>query len=294
MQKVIVGVGVVWLLVVLGSFSLVSSQPAAPNGAVAESTRLGKDLFLIIGLDVWPNQWQTGTSPVGGVNTHSVSAVSVGLIPHITLTYERFFLSASYMRSLDYSFGKTSGTIFDREQGPLVREADATGKRQEVDVTVGYFPLNWLGISIGYKGIFRDYKFNHIHQFFPPSPLVGGTFESNTSYNGPIFGVLGSVRINDSFSLLGNLFGGYMFIDCNGCRSATGRAPLGDGTYASSKLTLRYVPPTIPQLSLTLGYKIQVINTEIKPTDISGPLITSNGVDTTHGPIFGLSYRFRN
>ena len=292
MPKVSVGMGGVWLLVVLGSCSLVSGQPVVPSGVIEESSRLGPDLFLTVGFDVWPNQWQTGSSAFGGVTTHAVSTVSVGFIPHITLTYKSFFLSASYMRSLDYNFGKTSGTPFSMGQ-PTATEADETAKRQETDVTVGYFPLNWLGVSIGYKGIFRDYKFNHIHIFSSSSPPAG-TFESDTSYNGPIFGVLGNVRIDDRFSLLGNAFGGYMFTHCRNCGIPAGRTPIGDGTYASSKLTLRYVPKTLPQLSLTLGYRIQIINTEIKPTEISGPLITSGGVDVTHGPVFGLSYRFRN
>ena len=99
MQKVIVGMVVAWLLVVTGRISLVYSQPAAITEAGETSTiRLGRDLSLTVGLDVWPNQWVKSTSaflgngqPGGGANIGQVSAFGVGFIPNATLTYKRFF-----------------------------------------------------------------------------------------------------------------------------------------------------------------------------------------------------------
>jgi hypothetical protein len=107
--------------------------------------------------------------------------------------------------------------------------------------------------------------------------------DSTTCHNGPIFGILGSARINDSFALLGNAFGGYMVVSCSpDCPE------FGHDSYAASKLVVRYAPKSLPQRSLTLGYRVQVINTDI---DAQG-FDTGNGIDLTHNPVFGVNYRF--
>jgi hypothetical protein len=311
MQKVITGVGVVWLLVVLGGFSVVSCQPAASNQATEGSTWLGKDLFLTVGLDVWPHQWQTGTAPVFGVNAQSVSTIGVGLIPTIGLRYkENFFLTASYMWTPDYDFGKTVATGFLANGSPQTFEADLTATRQEADFIIGYSPLDWLGIAIGYKGIFRDYSFRHVFHIIPPSPTFDSldNYEVKTYYNGPIFGLVGGTKIKESgFSIAGNAFGGYLFTSCSRISNNTPSTPpcpqVSNGPYAATKLWLRYNPTTLPQLSFTLGYRVQLINTDIKSTSSwprsnfestgldLGPN-TSNVIDITHGPIFGLAYGF--
>src|SRR5437762_195827 len=99
-QKVIVGLGIAWLFVTAGSFNLVYGQPATTDRASEPSTiGLGRGLSLTIGLDVWPNQWvkTLDAFPFGGTQVGQVSAFSVAFIPNATLTYQRFFLSASYM-----------------------------------------------------------------------------------------------------------------------------------------------------------------------------------------------------
>jgi hypothetical protein len=303
MQKVIVGVGVAWLLVVLGSISFVYGQAATPTGTVEETTQLGRDLFLTIGFEIWPNQWETeflANAAEGGANIQSATDFSVGFIPTLTLTYKRFFISASYMVTPKYDFGTRTDVIVSPVQFgpptgtidlPFIQEIRAKASRQEGDVTVGYFPLDWLGVAIGWKGVFQSYEIDN-RFLLPAFPVAGVTLtepdppksESITRYNGPIFGVLGSARINDSFALLGNAFGGYMFTSC----TPGSCAPFNNGTYAGSKIVLRYAPTTLPQLSLTLGYRVQVIN-----TDIDDPAYDSgNAIDLTHGPVFGVNYRF--
>jgi hypothetical protein len=199
----------------------------------------------------------------------------------------------------DFDFG--TGTEFFPVQSAnpnlpfaVLRETSVKASRQEGDVTVGYFPLDWLGLAIGWKGVFQDYenqtRFSLVNgQVLPPpfNPPGGwNKTESRTNYNGPIGGVLVSARINDSFSLLGNVFGGYLFTSCTpGCSSIFDNA-----AYASSKIVLRYALPTLPQLSWTFGYRVQVINTFIDDSNIK--FDTGNGIDLTHGPILGMNYRF--
>src|SRR5262249_51523574 len=154
--------------------------------------------------------------PFGGTQAGQLSAFSVAFIPNATLTYRRFFLSASYMVPTGYQFGKISTVLAPFGVGTPMAPADlveasANATRQEGDLTLGYFPLEWLGVAIGYKGIFQRFDTES------RSVLAGAaTVDKDTiSYNGLTFGVLASAQIDDRFSLIGNAFGGYLFISCS-------------------------------------------------------------------------------
>jgi hypothetical protein len=300
-QKVIVGLGIAWLFVTVGSLTLVYGQPTATDRAGEPSTiGLGHEISLTIGLDVWPNQWVKSTPlfPIGGTAVGQTSAFSVGFIPNATLTYQRFFLSASYMVPTGYQFGKTSfvfapfGVTPDGLGTPAdLLELSTDASRQEGDLTLGYFPVDWLGVAIGYKGIFQRFSSDDTRSvLFGPLPDA----ESRQNYNGITFGVLASAKIDDRFSLIGNAFGGYLFVDCKPvCLS-------GNSPYTAAKLVLRYAPT--PQVSMTLGYRVQIINNPPKtpstsesppilpglPTEFDAP----SAVDLTHGAVMGVNYRF--
>jgi hypothetical protein len=293
MQKVIFGLGVAWLLVVSGNISLLYGQAAAPMGSVKESTQLGRDLFLTIGLDIWPHQWQTGIVGNTGANIQSSADFGVGIIPTLTLTYKRFFISASYLVTPEFGFGTTAEFDPRRFAGLpnifVVQETNLRASRQEGDFTAGYFPLDWLGFAIGWKGVFQDYetqtRLRTIDDQVSAFTLWNKT-ESSTNYNGPIAGVLGSARINDSFSLVGNVFGGYLFTSCSPQCSS-----FDDAAYISSKIVLRYALKDLPQLFWTIGYRVQVLNTFVD-SGIDTGSGTMNAIDLTHGPVFGMNYRF--
>ncbi len=297
LQKVIVAVGIAWLFVVTGSSTLVYGQAASLTGSSQESSfRLGRDLSLTVGLDVWPNQWVKSVSafPSGGSNIGQVSAFGVAFIPNATLTYQRFFLSTSYMVTPDYHFGKITSLQSINPNGTAdpttaaLFEISSTASRQEGDLTIGYFPLDWLGVAIGYKGIFQDFdnKFRLIAPVFPSPPFPPGLNNEMSAptqkvkFNGLTLGALASVQIDDRFSLIGNAFGGYLFISCSPSNRCIPGQP--NALYTSSKLVLRYAPT--PQISMTLGYRVQVINIQQD--------FAPNGIDLTHGPIIGVNYRF--
>jgi hypothetical protein len=292
MQKVIFGLGVAWLLVVSGDISLLYGQAAAPTGTVKESTQLGRDLFLTIGLDIWPHQWQTGIVGNTGANIQSSTDFGVGIIPTLTLTYKRFFISASYLVTPEFGFGTTAELAADRFEDlpdiPVVQETNLRASRQEGDFTAGYFPLDWLGFAIGWKGVFQDYETQTRFRTIDDQALTfWDKTKSRTNYNGPIAGVLGSARIDDSFSLVGNVFGGYLFTNCRpGCSSI-----FDDAAYISSKIVLRYALKDLPQLFWTIGYRVQVLNTFVNSGFDTGN-DTMNAIDLTHGPVFGMNYRF--
>ena len=303
-HKVIVALGIAWLLLTAGSFTLVDGQPATTESDREPSPRgLGQEISFTLGLDVWPNQWvkTIDTFPLGGTEVGQISAFSVAFIPNATLTYRRFFLSASYMVPTGYQFGKISTVVApfgitpgspDTPPGIAdLIELRVNASRQEGDLTFGYFPLDWLGVAIGYKGIFQHFDSEGRSVLLGTSP-VGVEFETN--YNGLTFGVLASAHIDDRFSLSGNAFGGYLFINCLPfCTRA-------NSPYTAAKLVLRYAPT--PQFSVTLGYRVQIVNNPPKtpstantgpippglPTEFDAP----SAIDVTHGAIMGVSYRF--
>src|SRR5262249_27158493 len=148
-------------------------------------------------------------------------------------------------------------------------EIGTTASRQEGDLTVGYFPLDWLGVAIGYKGIFEDFD----SQFRVIAPTVPGVPRSQSSsihFNGITFGALASAKIDDRFSLIGNAFGGYLFLGCSSTCSSKNHS-----LYTASKLVLRYAPT--PHISVLLGYRVQVINIP--------SAFAPSAIDLTHGPV---------
>jgi len=221
------------------------------------------------------------------------------------------------MATLDYQFGTSSQIVTVpgfRTDGtfvpdiPIGLETDLEASRQEWDFIMGYFPLEWLGIAIGYKGIVQDYELKQTltppinGSFRNPEANEPTTSNSKIRYNGPILGVLANTRLSDNFALLGNVFGGYLFVDCTpsctqtvitdpsrsrpeGDRLLGSQSLVEDSPFVSSKLMVCYAPTSLPALSLTLSYRVQLI---ISESDISsGP-----GIDVTHGPVVGVNYRF--
>jgi hypothetical protein len=316
-QKAMLIIGIIYLLVIVWGSNFLYCQPSASTETGQSAImRLGSDFSLTIGLDVWPNQWvktipnRLITQPLlSSVNqrlplnpatfslrsAEQASSFGVGFIPTVTLTYKKkFFLSSIYMATPDYDFGSITPTVVVGTGGTDTvgaLQSSLTASRREVDLTMGYFPLHWLGVAIGYKGMFQDFEFKNSFTFLVPSNLQGQSSSLPVTsivahYNGPIAGVLASVPIDQRFTLVGNVFGGYLFSDCHpSCAQ-------GDSPYTSGKLVLRYAPTS--KFFVTLGYRVQVVNDRIDVTHHNGTPSTQTEtfIDLTHGPVFGVNYRF--
>jgi hypothetical protein len=200
------------------------------------------------------------------------------------------------MIDTNYRFGTISTVVAPGGVTPISPDAPSTpavllelgtnASRQEGDLTLGYLPLDWFGVAIGYKGIFQRFD----REFRDPVNGVTASDSTKLNYNGITFGVLVNAQIDDRFSLIGNAFGGYLFVGC-GTACSSGNSP-----YTAAKLVLRYAPT--PQFSVTLGYRVQIVNNPSKtpstsnlpglPVEFDAP----SGIDVTHGAIMGVSYRF--
>jgi hypothetical protein len=261
----------------------------------------GTNLGLTLGLDVWLNQWQTGFALNDGNNIRNttMTAVGVGFVPNVTLSYDRFFISASYMRTTDYQFGTTRDVVTTPDpvsdcrpqpgiQCVFNRELRTEASRQEAEVAFGYrffeTDRGFLGAVVGYKGIFQDFT-TDVRFAQVTDPLNFGTFQtfnSSTRYNGGFVGLVGAASLGGGFGVFGNAAGGALKPNCTpSCPDFT-IAP-----YAAAKFGASYRPFEMP-LTLTAAYRIQVINNESR--GVTGR--TGNVIDLTHGLVLGANWSF--
>jgi len=263
----------------------------------------GTNLGLTLGLDVWLNQWQTGAAvnDSGGRNIRNTTftAVGVGFVPNVTLSYERFFVSASYMRTTDYQFGTTRDLVTGpnleqlqcgavRDATTCVRELRSEASRQEAEVAFGYrffeTDRGFLGAVVGYKGIFQDFtvdaRFADVRDPVNFTPFQ--TSNSSTRYNGGFVGLVGAASLGGGFGIFGNAAGGALKPNCTPSCPDLSIAP-----YAAAKFGASYRPFDIP-LTFTAAYRIQVLNTEVKAITNR----TGNVIDLTHGLVLGANWSF--
>lgn len=316
---------VAWILVLTGGTGLAYAQSWGPPaiGRSAEETSpadlmalgsaladkkvelsglFGTDLGLTIGVDLWFNQWQTGfsfNSDQVGFQNVTQTALGVGVIPNVTLSYRRFFVSASYMWTPDYDFGATRSIVtipVPLDDGtqfpfPFVLERRIKASRQEVEATFGYrffeTDQGFIAAAVGYKGIFQDYvtaeRFalaGDPRNFLTPPERAGKHTETN--YNGWFVGFVGGASLGGGVGIFGNAAGGVLYPHCNPSCPDLGVAP-----YAAAKVGVSYRPFDLP-LTFAAGYRVQIINTEVRGlTPRSG-----NSIDLMHGLVLGANWSF--
>ncbi|MFQ5586370.1 MAG: hypothetical protein ACE5GF_06075 [Thermodesulfobacteriota bacterium] len=224
------------------------------TGPVLAGARLGTDLTISVGTKLWYNSWNKWLFNTGNGNLLSNRSEDneMSLLPSLSLKYKKFFLTGSWMLPTEYTFpGHPSiGNTFKME-------------REEMDVNAGYYVTPSLGLTGGYKAIKQT--------------LGEGTAGGFIDYTGPTLGILGSAGIGNGLAIYGNAAYGFMEMERN---SGT-----VDATYTSSELGLAYIPT--PMVSLTLGYKYQVVKSEC---DSANPDKTCT--DLTNGFLLGANLIF--
>lgn len=244
---------------------------SANSQIVNQRYKIFDDLHLSIGARVWVNSWEKFTlSPDGQQVGVSKSDTALTPIPTASLRYKDFFVSGSYFVSSDYQW-KTSA-ILPTGTTPV----DINGRREEFDITAGYFLHRNVAFTAGYKDIEQKFSSN----------LLGSI--PNITYKGPFLGLMGSVPIGNGFGLYGNFAYGWLFGNAGGYAGVGNRDVeyiLADGglsyTYqfnAAGALPL--------YASLFAGYRFQLLDIEnIGPRH-------KNASDYTRGFVTGLSIAF--
>lgn len=277
MKKAIVVAMVLCAMILIGR----ADSAFAADASGDQSAEVGKDLYLVFGYKAWPNRWHSSTTtyvPQGGANIQSFrSDLAIASIPSVSLKYKDFFISSGYMFSPTYTFPEYTDTI-NISGTPYTAKYKYTAKREEIDINAGYYVVsNMLGLTVGYKKVDQDY-----HLKSSGVGLVTTEEDSTTTISGLTLGIIGAAPIGSGFSLYGSGVAGFMKA------KYSGNSNKDDAQYTASEFGMSY--QARDWLSFSLGYKYQVIDTDVDTnnSNYAGQVAP----DVTKGYVFGVNLIF--
>jgi hypothetical protein len=264
---------------------------AVPSQAEEQSTPLGKDVTLAIGMKLWFNTWQSAQGSNGaqqGTNVHTyVSDSNAAFIPSISLKIKNFFISTSYLGAPEYTFPTYSDLlVIGPTNTAYIQDHKVTATRNESDTNIGWYVTPNLAFTLGYKIVTLEITDKMTGVAVPPATggLVPRTQIDKATYTGPTIGFIGSVPIGEGFGLYGNLAFGKMDLEYEGGTTTY------DADYVSTEIGVGYKEKSLP-LSFTLGYRFQSIEQQLPSYQIGGPG-TVISPDVTKGFTFGINLIF--
>jgi hypothetical protein len=260
---------------------------AVPSQAEEQSSPLGKDVTLAIGMKFWFNTWQSANGSYGpeqGANVQSyVSDPNVAFIPSISLKIKDFFISTSYLGAPEYTFPAYSDTLILTSSGTTTAYTlnhETTAKRTESDTNIGWYVTPNLALTLGYKIVTQE-----ITDKRSGTGLLSTTFVQKPTYAGPTIGFIGSVPIGEGFGLYGNLALGKLDMEYEGS-SYTYKTD-----YVSTEIGIGYKGKSLP-LSFTVGYRFQSIEQKMPDYSLPDSPGTPISPDVTKGVTFGVNLIF--
>jgi len=259
---------------------------AGPSQAEEQSTPIGKDVTLAIGMKFWFNTWQSANGSVfnqQGTNVQTyVSDSNVAFIPSISLKIKNFFISTSYLGAPEYTFPSYTDTIVITS-GPTstayTLKHDITATRTESDTNIGWYVTPNLAFTLGYKIVTQE-----ITDKQSGTGLTARTSISKPTYAGPTIGFIGSVPVGEGFGLYGNLALGKLDMEYEGGTTTY------DADYVSTEIGIGYKEKSLP-LSFTIGYRFQSIEQEMPAYNVLGTGAQISP-DVTKGLTFGINLIF--
>ena len=259
---------------------------AVPSQAEEQSTPLGKDVTLAIGLKLWFNTWQSANGSFGsqqGSNVQSyISEANVAYIPSISLKIKDFFISTSYLGAPDYTFPTYTDNVI--VSGPTstayTLKHNTTAKRTESDTNIGWYVTPNLALTLGYKVVTQE-----ITDKQSGVGLMAQTVVSKPTYAGPTVGFIGSVPVGEGFGLYGNLALGKLDMEYEGGTTTY------DADYVSTEIGIGYKGKSLP-LSFTMGYRFQSIEQKMPGYTLPGSAATPISPDVTKGITLGINLIF--
>jgi len=234
------------------------------------------DLSFTVGVKGWESSWTTWR-PVGvGYDNGSVtisqelnSDTRFVLIPQASLRYANFFAAASYLAPETYPL-----------TGNIDSQTYVSGRRTELDVNGGYYVLQGLALTVGYKQIRQDYG---------AGELV---------WSGPTIGVAGSAPLGSSNLAVYGTFGFGLLklrLPLDSPDTAANQNSF-HADYAVGELGFSYgisVDTLVKFIRLTIGYRAQVLSTlDYALQGANGSVTKQTQHDYTQGPTAGFSGSF--
>jgi hypothetical protein len=240
------------------------------------------DLQVTLGAKVWANEW-TSWAPTPGGGTTGVQVIEsvaanthVAAIPQASVRFGDFLATTSYFVKTNYSLG---GAV--NASSGLLQTLNTP--RRELDGNVGYFVLDTLAVTVGYKQIEQQFGIDHY------------------KWTGPTIGLLASAPLRGSLGLYGTFAYGRLTMKASVPDVA--RRDRFNADYLLGEFGLSYgvtTPASWLSFTFTLGYRAQIVSTHRYDlatglTDATTGIPASQAVDVhdiTHGPALSILARF--
>ncbi len=244
----------------------------------ATAAPAARNFHFTIGYKLWSANWTTWDADNNG-NQFSLTDGSLANVPNVSMRWHNWLASGSYVSTGSYNFSRFTD-VFCLSGRCYTETRDYHAKRTEWDANVGYFlPTSEgtaLALTAGYKNVSQKFSVDYVY----PSGFPYYNFNSSFNFDvaGPTLGVLGSASVGHGFSIYGNGVGGWMQVKHDPFNN------FKRGLYEAGELGLAWRPQTVP-LSITFGYKYQVLETSFSRS-------RNKGEDITRGYILGINYTF--
>lgn len=237
------------------------------------------DLHVTAALKTWITSWTSwgvAQTQYNGSSYETItplnSDTAASWIPQLSLRYNRWLVSTSYMTSTHFVLSSA------QPAGPLKSLGET---RREVDGNVGYYVVPGLAVTVGYKQL---------------DQTVG---EGTLSWSGPTVGITGTLPIgNYGLAAYGTFGYGQLRLSApQGLADANGRTGF-NAAYVLGELGLAY--SFQGHYTVTLGYRSQTVRTDgysLSSVSIENgtppqPYATTELKDLTQGPALGFAASF--
>jgi hypothetical protein len=226
-----------------------------------------------VGIKTWANEWTSWDPIPSGHNTIRIiesvgSSTHWSVIPQASVRYGNWLAAASYFVNSDYTLGgrvdPSIGTV-----GAL------SASRHEVDGNVGYYVLQGLAVTLGYK---------QIEQKFGPDRY---------KWTGPTVGLAASAPMQGALSLYGTFAYGRLQLNASTSDDSGESTFHSDYLLGEVGLSYGFNTPLHTSLSIIAGYRVQSVSTRRfnVSTGFSG-YAPVDVHDTTQGPVVSVLARF--
>jgi hypothetical protein len=290
----------------LGS-AAVADEPQSPTrrerqpSFSSDEQHFGKDSSVSVGVKMWASEWELPILWTGGnnetVRTHHSEERENTLIPTLNFKCKNFFILGSYFPETNYSFDKQTVAVFNSENSTdIPYGAEINADRSEWDINFGYYLLQSLVITAGYKRIKRDFQVDVTKKEQPVDFFIGGSTETD----GLTIGIAGVAPLRGKMGLYGSFAFGWLKTDKKVSYSSSsssfdyddnpifGEEGYFDVDYYLGELGFVYSSqfdkvPVLNAASLYLGYRFQVLNEEREFSEVT---------DNTSGFVLGVNLAF--
>ncbi len=236
--------------------ALVSFFLAAFSAQGYAEEKKDEKTHITIGVKTWINSFERWHRDSSDTEYRDGSNTIVMVGPTLNISWDKYFAGASYLKGLsayEATYRETNYTSNDKD------------KRQELDLSLGYYVHPRVGVFLGYKHIWANLDAEEV------SNGVAGNTVTKTRLYGPLVGLTANYPIGQTGLTPFATVAHYWFRQTD--KDSTRGKSEGNFPGQSIEAGLAY---TYRSITLTAGYKWQDMNEENEQTTFKGPIFSLN------------------